>query len=97
MTSAANSKKRDLNLNIRVTAQQKQVIAQAAQLKHTTISNFVLEQAYEAAQATVLEQRHITLSDAQWKTFCDTLEAAPREYPRLRKLLTEPGVFDSDQ
>jgi len=97
MTSAANSKKRETNLNIRVTPQQKQVITQAAQLKHTTVSNFVLEQAFEAAQDVVLEQRHFILADDQWKTFCDALEAAPRQYPKLRKLLTEPGVFDKKQ
>ncbi len=97
MSSSANSKRRETNLNIRVTAQQKQIIAQAAQLKQTTVSNFVLEQAYEAAQDVVLEQRHFNLSDDQWKTFCDALEAAPRGYPRLRKLLTEPGVFDKNQ
>ncbi len=97
MASTANNRKRATNLNIRVTPQQKQVIAQAAELKQTTVSNFVLEQAYEAAQNVVLEQRHLILSGDQWKVFCDALEAAPREYPRLRKLLTEPSVFDKEQ
>ncbi|CAN5688353.1 DUF1778 domain-containing protein [soil metagenome] len=92
----ANRKKREMNLNIRVTPQQKQVIAQAAQLKQTTVSNFVLEQALEAALDIVVEQRNFILSTDQWKVFCDALEAAPREYPRLRKLLTEPGVFDKN-
>ncbi|MBI4533886.1 MAG: DUF1778 domain-containing protein [Candidatus Melainabacteria bacterium] len=94
MTGTANRKRRETNLNIRVTPQQKQVIAQAAQLKQTTVSNFVLQQAFEAAQDIVLEQRHFTLSANQWKTFCDALEAVPCEYPKLRKLLIEPGVFD---
>jgi uncharacterized protein (DUF1778 family) len=96
MTGALNRKNRDSNLNIRVTPEQKQVIAQAAQLKQTTVSNFVLEQAFEAAQDIVLEQRHFTLTAEQWKSFCAALEAAPRQYPRLRKLLTEPGIFDKE-
>ena len=96
MTGAANRKKRETNLNIRVTPQQKQVIAQAAQLKQTTVSNFVLEQAFEAAQNIVVEQRHFTMTADQWKAFCDALEAAPREYPGLRKLLAESGVFDKE-
>jgi uncharacterized protein (DUF1778 family) len=94
MASTINPKRREMNLNVRVTPQQKQIITQAAHIKQTTVSNFVLEQAYEAAQDVVLEQRHFTLSAEQWKNFCAALEAAPRKYPRLRKLLTEPGVFD---
>jgi len=95
MSSAANSRKREDNLNIRVTAQQKQVISQAAQLKQKTVSQFVIEHAFEAAQEIVLEQRHFVLSDDQWNVFCDALDAAPREFPKLRKLLTEPGIFDA--
>ncbi len=89
-------KKRDNNLNIRITPQQKEIITRAAYIRQTTVSNFVLEQACEAAQQIVLEHRNITLSTDQWKEFCDALNAAPREYPRLRKLLTEPGVFDKE-
>jgi uncharacterized protein (DUF1778 family) len=94
MSGALNPKRRETNLNIRVTPQQKQVISQAAQLKQTTISNFVLQQAFEAAQDIVLEQRHFTLSNHEWKAFCKALDAAPRNYPKLRKLLIEPSVFD---
>jgi uncharacterized protein (DUF1778 family) len=49
-------KKRDNNLNIRVTPQQKEIITRAAYIRQTTVSNFVLEQACEAAQQIVLEQ-----------------------------------------
>ncbi len=72
------------------------MIAQAALLKQTTVSNFVLDQAFEAAQNIVFDQRHFTLPADDWQAFCDTLEAAPRQYPKLRKLLTEPGVFDQE-
>jgi uncharacterized protein (DUF1778 family) len=94
MTTDSNRKKRETNLNIRATLKQKQIISQAAKLKHTTVSNFVLEKAFEAAQATVLEQRHFVLSAEQWDKFCEALDGPAREFPGLQKLLTEPGVFD---
>lgn len=93
MTGSA-SRKRDNNLNIRVTPQQKQIIMRAAQIKQTTVSNFVLARALEAAQEMVLEQCHFTLSANQWKEFCHAFEAAPREYKQPRKLLIEPSAFD---
>jgi predicted DNA-binding antitoxin AbrB/MazE fold protein len=33
---------------------------------------------------------------ARWQTFCDALDAPPREVPALRKLLTEASVLDGN-
>jgi predicted DNA-binding antitoxin AbrB/MazE fold protein len=30
----------------------------------------------------------------RWQAFCDALDAAPKEIPALRKLLTEASLFD---
>jgi AF2212-like protein/uncharacterized protein DUF1778 len=35
------------------------------------------------------------LSPDDWQAFCTALDAPPREIPSLRRLLTEPGVFDA--
>jgi predicted DNA-binding antitoxin AbrB/MazE fold protein len=37
---------------------------------------------------------HFLLSTERWEEFCDALDAPPRDSPALRKLLTEPSVFD---
>ena len=29
-----------------------------------------------------------------WQAFCDALDAPPKDIPALRKLLTEPSLFD---
>ncbi len=80
--------------SIRVSARQKEVIATAARLKQTTISDFVLEQAYQAARQIVADQTHFVLSRKEWKAFCAALDAPPKSIPALRRLLTEPSVFD---
>jgi len=41
-----------------------------------------------------LEQASFTLDDEHWNAFCEALDAPTRDIPELRKLLTEPGVFD---
>jgi uncharacterized protein (DUF1778 family) len=81
-------------LNIRATRQQKDVIARAARLLNTTVSNFVLQNAYADAQAVLADQTRFRLPDRQWKRFVEALDAPPKAIPALRKLLTEPGIFD---
>ncbi len=81
-------------LNIRVTQHQKEVLTRAARAANTTVSHFVLEKAYAEAQALLAEQNRFVLSDAQWREFIRALDAPPKDIPELRKLLTEPGVFD---
>ncbi|HYV39746.1 MAG TPA: antitoxin AF2212-like protein [Gemmataceae bacterium] len=39
----------------------------------------------------------IVLQPDEWDAFCELLERPPREIPALRKLLTEPSVFDGEQ
>lgn len=43
------------------------------------------------------EQALFVLPPDRWQTFCDALDAAPREIPALRKLLTEASVLDGNR
>lgn len=83
--------------SIRASATQKKVIAEAARLKDTTISDFVLEQSLTAAQQVIADQVQFTLPKKQWKQFCDALDAPPKAIPALRKLLNKPGLFDASR
>jgi predicted DNA-binding antitoxin AbrB/MazE fold protein len=43
-----------------------------------------------------IDQVLFILSPDRWQTFCDALDAAPREIPSLRKLLTEASLLDGN-
>jgi len=81
-------------VNLRVAPHQKDTIARAARIRETTLSNFILERSYEAAQQVLADQVHFSLSPDRWRAFCDALDAPPKTIPALRKLLAEPGVFN---
>ena len=83
--------------SIRVSATQKRVIAEAARIKDTTITDFVLEQSLTAAQQVIADQVQFRLPKKQWKEFCDALDAPPKTIPDLRKLLTTPGLFNANR
>lgn len=94
-TMRKTSTQKASRFSIRVSATQKRVIAQAARIKDTTISDFVLEQSLTAAQQVIADQVQFRLPKKQWKEFCDALDAPPKVIPALRKLLNEPGPFDA--
>jgi uncharacterized protein (DUF1778 family) len=88
------NEKKPTRLNIRVSEHEKDVITKAAARLNTTVSNFVLERAYAEAQAVLADQNQFRLSDKRWREFCKALDAPPKDVPALRKLLTQPDVFD---
>jgi uncharacterized protein (DUF1778 family) len=90
-----SSAQKGTRLSIRASAAQKKVIAQAARIKETTVSDFVLEQSLTAAQQVLADQAQFILPKKQWEAFCAALDANPRSIPALRRLLTRPGVFDA--
>lgn len=90
-----SSTQKGTRFSIRVSAAQKKVIAQAARIKETTMSDFVLEQSLVAAQQVLADQALFTLPKKQWNAFCAALDAPPKSITALRQLLTRPGVFDA--
>jgi predicted DNA-binding antitoxin AbrB/MazE fold protein len=50
--------------------------------------------AHSADSSDSGDQTLFALTAERWQAFCDALDAAPREIPTLRKLLTEASLFD---
>jgi predicted DNA-binding antitoxin AbrB/MazE fold protein len=48
-------------------------------------------------ELSLTESVQIRLSEEDWQQFCEALDAPPKNIPALRKLLTEPSVFDARQ
>ena len=92
--SRAPSSLKMTKVQLRLRPAQKAVIVRAAGLRRTSLSNFVLEHAYEAAQRVLAEQTDILMPPEEWKAFCKALDAPPRSIPALKKLLSEASVFD---
>lgn len=50
---------------------------------------------HSADSADSGDQTLFALTPALWQSFCDALDAAPKEIPALRKLLKEASLFDA--
>jgi uncharacterized protein (DUF1778 family) len=81
-------------VQLRLRPEQKDVLTRAAKLRQTTLSSFLLENAYTAAQHVLAEQVHFTLPPERWQAFRRALDAPPRPIPALQKLFREARRFD---
>ena len=81
--------------NLRATTRQRQLIALAAEKEHKSFSDFILDNAVAAAEASVHDDAFFGLSSKDWDAFSAALDAPPRQIPALRKLLTEKSVIDA--
>jgi uncharacterized protein (DUF1778 family) len=83
-------KKQESRLAIRTSAQVKKILTQAARMQRTNVSQFVLQASLDAAHAVLADQTEFRLPPAQWKAFCESLDAPAKVIPQLRDLFSEP-------
>lgn len=85
---------RSERLDIRVSPAAKRLLQKAADMRHKTVSEFVLDSALGAAEEALHEERPLGLDAAQWATFMTALDAPVQDAPRLAKLLRSAGPFE---
>lgn len=79
---------------VRMTEFQRHLLAEASRARQTTVSQFVLEAATDAAEQVLADRTEFRLSADQWSRFVEALDAPVRPLPRLRHLLESPTVLD---
>jgi uncharacterized protein (DUF1778 family) len=90
-----NSGLKETRLSVRINPDQKALIARAARLRRETLTQFVLENALQAASQLVAEEKHFEMTPEQFRRFCRALDAPPaRNLKAMRRLLNEPSVLD---
>ena len=87
---------RSEKLDLRLTPAAKQTLYKAAAAAQRSVSDFVLESALARAEETLADRRHFGLNAEQWEAFMAALDAPPRELPRVKRLFSEPSIFEND-
>ena len=86
----SSGRKRESRLAIRTDAQVKKILAQAAKVRHTNVSQFVLQASLDAAHTVLADQTVFRLPPAKWKAFCERIDAPAKVIPALKDLFSEP-------
>jgi uncharacterized protein (DUF1778 family) len=93
---AANASRSE-KLDLRLTPAAKRLLQTAATASRRSVSEFVLESALARAEETLPDRRHFALDAEKWAQFLAALDAPTRDLPRTRRLLSEPGIFDTSE
>ncbi len=81
-------------IDVRASLPVKQLLQEAARASHKNVSEFLLEAGISAANQALADRQRFKLSEEQWAEFQRALDAPVQAKPRLKKLLSEPGVLD---
>jgi uncharacterized protein (DUF1778 family) len=81
-------------IDVRTTVAVKQLLQQAAATSHKSVSEFLLENGLQAAQATLADRRLFVLDEEGWQAFQTVLDRPVQVKPQLKQLLDEGGFFD---
>jgi uncharacterized protein (DUF1778 family) len=78
---------------MRIRPELRNLIDKAAEVAGKNRTDFVLDAARQAAQATLLDQVHVQLNSKAYAAFLERLDAAPQANERLRKTMQSPPVW----
>jgi uncharacterized protein (DUF1778 family) len=86
MPAAATSSD-SARINLRTSPEAKALIERAAAIMGSTVSSFMLQNAYEAARRIVADKDTLMLSQQAFEAFVATCENPPEPTEALRKLM----------
>ena len=84
---------RSARLGLRATPEQEIVLRRAAEVAHKSLTDFVLEAAYRAAEQTLLDQRLFMVSGSQYQALLDMLDRPESDNPGLTNLFSRRPVW----
>jgi uncharacterized protein (DUF1778 family) len=91
MTAVTHSKSE--RIDVRASTPVKQFLQEAARVAHKNVSEFLLDAGINAANQTLADRTRFELSADQWQAFQAALDQPVSDKPKLKKLLSEPGLL----
>lgn len=81
-------------IHLRLRQDQKARLELAAELRHTTVTSFVLSQVLPSADKVIDESRQVLVSQEGFERFLAELDAPAREIPEVVELMRRPYLLD---
>nr|VFJ44152.1 MAG: Uncharacterized conserved protein, DUF1778 family [Candidatus Kentron sp. DK]VFJ54791.1 MAG: Uncharacterized conserved protein, DUF1778 family [Candidatus Kentron sp. DK] len=81
-------------IDIRTDPVVKDLLQRAAVAAHKSVSEFLLHAGLDAAREALSGRQIFSLDEDGWDAFQAALERPVSDKPRLRRLLSEPGILD---
>jgi uncharacterized protein (DUF1778 family) len=91
--SATPASLRSARLGVRATPEQETVLRRAAEVAHKSLTDFILDAAYQAAEQTLLDKRLFMVSGKQYQTLLKMLDRPESDNPGLKELFSRKAVW----
>lgn len=82
------------SINLRIEAQTRQLIDEAAAILGKTRTEFMVDSARSLAIDTLLDQRLIVLNADRYETFIHALDDSPSPGPKLKALMARTPAWE---
>lgn len=92
--AGSNVRRRDRRLELRTTAQEREIIDRAVVAADTDLTDFVLTNALIAAQRVLADRDHFALDETALAAWEEINTRPARELPGLRDLMKRPSPFE---
>ncbi|HDS1130721.1 TPA: DUF1778 domain-containing protein [Stenotrophomonas maltophilia] len=89
----ATTASRSARLGLRTTPQQETVLRRAAQVANKSLTDFILDSAYQAAEQTLIDQRLFLLDGEQAEAFIQLLDRPAQDNPGLKDLFSRSAPW----
>lgn len=80
-------------IDVRASADVKLLLQEAARVAHKNVSEFLLDAGIAAAHQALADRTRFELPAEQWQAFQAALDRPVAPKPKLKKLLSEPGLL----
>lgn len=94
MTPAKAKETRDRRWNLRVEDSEDALVRAASDLAETSYSSFVRDAAVSEAKRVLADRTQFSLDAREWTRFTQLLDRPPRVPSGLRRLYSQPSVFE---
>ena len=92
MLTTTTTTARSARLGLRATPAQETVLRRAAEVAHKSLTDFILDAAYQAAEQTLLDQRLFMVSGSQYQAILEMLTGRNLTTP-VADLFSRPPVW----
>jgi uncharacterized protein (DUF1778 family) len=92
---APSKPQRSSRLGIRATPDQEALLKRAAEVRHKSLTEFILDSACSVAEQTLLEQRLFMVSGKQYEELLDLLDQPAQENVGLERLFAKQAPWES--
>lgn len=86
---------RSARLGLRATPEQEALLKRAAEIRHKSLTDFVLDSACLAAEQTLLDQRLFQISEGEYAALLELLDRPAADNPGLQQLFSKPDPWQA--